>query len=376
MTKIKKTGGAFSVSDSFALKGIAVLMLLFHHLYLSIFRVEKFNIDYTPFTQTTVLNVATALKICVSIFAFITGYGLLKSIKKTPLERSSVARWSIARIIKTMSGFWFIYVISFIVTYITPQTDKLAFRTYFEEEGLNGIAYMLIDFFGLANLLKTPTLNSTWWYMSAAIMFILIVPVAYAISKKVGYLPILLIVCALPRVMNLGYLGSTNLYTFIFPVLLGMIFADYELFEKIIDKSPKNKVLAYIIHFIVFSGIIFSGYFVRFLYDRKGVWEIVYGIMPVFFICFFRFCVLRLPVIKEILTFFGKHSMTIFLSHTFLRQYYLNNFIYTKGHFLVVYAVFVAVSLALALVLDVFKDIIKYDKLVSKATSKILKKHG
>lgn len=358
--------------DSLAVKGIAVLMLLFHHLFMSEDRFEGFEISFAPFGQSFVVNIAFLFKVCVSIFAFITGYGLLKSISRVDISRKNVAAWNVSRLIKTLSGLWFVYVIAFVVT---MAIDRLPVKVYFSDDSkLNGIFYIINDFLGLAHLLDTPTLNGTWWYMSAAIIFILLVPVVYIISKKIGYLPIIIAICALPRLMNVGYPGGTNIYTFILPVIFGMVFADYNIFEKISEKSPKNKYLSYILHLIIFAGILVLGFFAPYIYDRLTAWEIVYGIIPVVFICLFRYCIIRIPVVKSILKFLGEHSMTIFLSHTFLRQNYLNDFIYSKGNFIVIFIVLLALSLALALVLDLIKKLLKYDELIKKLTDRISNK--
>lgn len=355
-------------NDSLAIKGVAILILMFHHLYCSADRFEGFDISFAPFSQGFVVNFAFFLKICVSIFAFITGYGLLKSISKNKLNRKDVVAWNTSRLIKTMSGFWLIYVISFIATMII---NRLPLTVYFKGSALNGIIYTVIDFMGLANFFGTPTLNSTWWYMSAAIVFILLVPVVYILSKKVGYLPIVVAVAALPRLLNTGYPGGVNIYTFILPVIFGMIFADYNLFEKISEKSPKNNVLSYIIHFVIFGGISFLGFFISIKYDRTVAWELNYGVIPVAVICFIRYCIARIPILKNVLEFLGKHSMTIFLTHTFIRQNYLKNFVYSKGHFVVIFLVLAALSIALALVLDYIIKICRYDSLINKLIKKI-----
>lgn len=356
-------------NDSLSIKGIAVLMLLFHHLFMSADRFEGYTVSFAPFSQDLIVDIAFIFKVCVSIFAFITGYGLLKSISKTPLDRKNVFSWNITRLIKTMSGFWFVYIIAFVVTFLI---DKRPVTVYFNDEhSLNGIFYIIADFLGLANLLDTPTLNSTWWYMSAAIIFILLVPVVYLISKKVGYLPVMIGICALPRLMNVGYPGGINLYTFILPVVFGMIFADYNVFEKISERAPKNKVAAYIVHLLFFGGILIAGRFIPYMYDRTVIWEVTYGVIPVVFICLFRYCIIRIPVIKNVLKFLGEHSMTIFLSHTFLRANYLKDFIYSKNHFIVIFLVLFVLSLALALVLDGLKKLCRYDKLIAKLTEKI-----
>lgn len=364
-----KTG--LTKNDSLSIKGIAILMMLFHHLFTTADRFEGYDISFAPLSQGLVTNIALLFKICVSIFAFVTGYGLVKSISKTELNRKNIAKWNITRLIKTMSGFWFIYIIAFIVTLFI---DRLPITQYFEENNLNGILYAVFDFLGLANLLATPTLCGTWWYMSAAIIFILIIPPIYILSKKVGYLPITVAVIALPRLLNVGYPGGINIYTFILPVIFGMIFADYKLFEKITEKSPKNTAAAYILHFVLFAGIIFSGYFVPYILDRTKIWEITYGVLPVVFICLFRYCIIRIPVIRNILEFLGKHSMTIFLTHSFLRYNYLNAFIYTKGHFVLIFLVLLVLSVALAYVIDMIKKLCKYDMLINKLINKVTKR--
>lgn len=348
-------------NDSLSIKGIAVLMLLFHHLFMSTDRFEGYTINFAPFSQDFIVNVAFLFKVCVSIFAFISGYGLLKSISKVELNRKNVLSWNITRLIKTMSGFWFVYTIVFIVTMLI---DRLPISVYFSNENkLNGIAYIINDFLGLANLLNTPTLNSTWWYMSAAIVFILLVPVVYLISKKVGYLPIIVGICALPRLLKVGYPGGLNILTFTLPVIFGMVFADLNVFEKISERAPKNKIVAYIVHLLFFGGILIVGLFVPYMYDRTVIWEVTYGVIPVVFICLFRYCIIRIPLIKNVLKFLGEHSMTIFLSHTFLQVNYLNSFIYSKEHFVAIFIVLILLSLALALVLDAIKKLVRFDKL-------------
>ena len=152
-----------------------------------------------------------------------------------------------------------------------------------------------------------------------------------------------------------------------------MMFADYDLFNKIEAKLPKNKVISYIVSFVLFGGIIGLGYIIMLKYDRTVAWELNYGIIPLAFICFFRFCIIRIPGIDKALEFLGKHSMTIFLTHTFMRYNYLTETIYSFKHFMLIFVIFFAMSLALALVLDFIKKLCKYDELINKITTKIQK---
>ena len=366
-----------SKNDSVAIKGIAIILMLLHHLYVEPGRFEMYDVSFAPFTEGSVIIISRLAKMCVCMFAFITGYGLLKSISRVQLDKNNVTKWSISRLIKMLSGFWFVYVVSFIVTFIL---NRLPVTQYFQGRISEGLVYILIDFLGLANFFGTPTLIGTWWYMSAAIVFVLIIPIAYMAAKKVGYLPIITIVYALARLIGKGYPGTVNIYSFIPSVLFGMMFADHNLFEKISEKSPKNKVLSYILHFIVFGGIVASIVYIPCLRDdlnaRTKVWEITYGVLPVFAICFARYCFIRIPVIKQILVFLGKYSMTIFLTHSFIRYTYLNEFVYSFKNSTLIYLVLLGLSLPLAIIIDSLRKLCRYDKLINKITSKITVKNN
>ena len=66
-------------SDSMRLKGVAMLMMFFHHLYCQVSRFDGYDISFAPFGQDAVVDVSMLFKLCVSIFAFVSGYGLLTS---------------------------------------------------------------------------------------------------------------------------------------------------------------------------------------------------------------------------------------------------------------------------------------------------------
>lgn len=360
-------------TDSLALKGIAIIIMLFHHLYCEVSRFDKYEIDFSPFSQDFVVDVSLMMKICVSIFAFITGYGLLKSIAKIPIDRNSVLKWNITRLLKTMSGFYFVYIIAFITTQIL---SRLPMRVYFSGSKAKGLIYAFVDFMGLSNLFDTPSLIGTWWYMSAAFIFILLVPIIYSVSKKISYLPVVFVIISLPRLLNVGYPGGINVYTFILPMVFGMIFADYNLFEKMSSLKPKNKAVAYIMDFLFFGLTMVFSYFIFINFRGGKMWELKFAVVPVFFICFFRYCIIRIPVIKNILEYLGKHSFTLFLTHSFIRYTYLEDFVYSFGNFMLVYAVLFALSLLLAVVIDFIKKFVQYDKLINKLIVFLNKKVG
>ena len=65
-------------------KGIAIIMMLFHHLFNDFEEYAGFVVDYSPFTAERLtflailskICVAILSKICVAIFVFLSGYGM------------------------------------------------------------------------------------------------------------------------------------------------------------------------------------------------------------------------------------------------------------------------------------------------------------
>ena len=361
-----------SKGDSLALKGIAIMMMFFHHLYKAPEEADLSQISFEPFSDSKVSAFALSCKICVSIFAFISGYGLLKSFQKNINNNKTVIGWDLRRVLKTISGFWFIYWVVFIITMLI---DRLPVKKYFQGSTTAGLLYLLNDFLGLADYFETPTLTATWWYMGAAVIYIFIVPIFYYMSRKIGFISILVLISALPRLLQVDYPGGTNAYTFLFPLVFGMLFADQNLFERISFHLSCNMKLVTIFSFVLlFVSLIACVYIYESSYDAPFAWELVFGILPSCFILLCRFSILRLKCISLCLRFIGKHSMTIFLTHTFvILRYPIFNRLFSllTDNFIVMYVCLFAVCLYGAVILDFIKKQIGYDSLVQYCIEKI-----
>ena len=364
MEKKRKNNPSLSKTDSLCLKGIAIIILIFNHSFRASLgsMLEKYDIIYSPFSENFITNICEYFKICVPIFAFITGYGLYLSAKDKCKDLKSCEKWVTSRYIKTFSGFWFIYILSFVITQIY---DKYPQSIYCKDGMIRGFAYAVIDFLGLASLLTTPTMLGTWWYMSAALVFIILIPIALKWSEKLGYITLIVSLIALPRLLDTGYPGGMTAYPFILAVIMGMIFAQYDLFAKINSiKITKNKVVSELIQFAIYIVLIISSIYVWLRLPREKAWEYHYAFSPLIIICFCRKYITRIPVIKDILSFLGKHSMNIFLIHTFLRYTFFDEFIYSFKHFWLIALVLLAVSLAVSIVIEFIKKLIKFDKFI------------
>ena len=315
-----------------------------------------------------------SFKICVSIFVFITGYGLTLSLKKLydgHLKNKQIFKWTIERLIKTLSGFWIIVILSYIICQIIDgRTGTVFFKSGFTY----GIIKMLINVLGLSNLLGTDNFNSSWWYMSIAILFVFSVPVFFKLFKKYGHLPILIATIAIPRIIGWKYVNSSYI-SFLFALLLGIIFAERNLMVKIAKfKLCKNVYLNKLIKFILETSIIVLLAIIYTILPADKFWEIRYGIMPVCLMCYLYEFFLELPIIRETLRFLGKHSMNIFLVHEFIRSFYLTDFIYSFKNWLKIGLVLLAISLGISIIIEIFKKVIRYDKIINKLQNAIDRK--
>lgn len=371
MQKKDKLNLSLSKTDSLCLKGIAIIFLMFNHSFRASLgsMLDKYVIIYTPFSENFVGNLCEFFKICVPIFAFITGYGLYLSAKDKCTDSKSTEKWIAARYIKTFSGFWFIYILSFIITQIY---DKYPQGIYCRDGMVRGFAYAVIDFLGLATLFSTPTMLGTWWYMSAAFIFITIVPIAIKWSEKLGYITLIISIIALPRLLGVDYPGGMTPYPFILAVIAGMIFAQYDIFTKLNSiKITNSKFISESVQFVIYIVLLISSTYIWIRLPREKAWEYHYALAPLITICFCRKYIVRIPVIKNILAFFGKHSLNIFLVHTFIRYTFFDEFIYSFKHFLLIAIVLFAISLLISVIIEFVKKIIKFDKLTALLSNKI-----
>lgn len=123
------------------MKGIAIVIMLFHHMYLSQDRFEGLNVVFTPFSADRIMYLCRTFKICVPIYAFISGYGLYLSYRK---NNSTPGKWTAKRLIKTMGGFWIIWGLSVVSSQLY---NGYAVARYFGNGNIaKGVSAMVLDF--------------------------------------------------------------------------------------------------------------------------------------------------------------------------------------------------------------------------------------
>lgn len=372
-----KDAAGMTKRDTAVLKGAAVLMMVFHHCFRTKSIFSGYAISFAPLSRALVVDLCAAFKICVPIFAFISGYGLTLGLKKLHedccLNRRELERWYVLRYIRLMAGYWFIYVCYAVIGQLAGHHFTAA---YFGDGRLKGIMQALFDFLGLSNLMGTPILGGAWWYMSCAIVIVLLVPLFARLTVRFGGVSVLAGLFILPRALCLEYPMYDCAYHFLFAALLGVVFAEYDLFGRLkAFRLCKHRGADTILQGAGLLIMIALLYRLSQVLDVATIWEVKHGLFPLAVILFVVKFISPVPVVSHVLAFLGRYSMDIFLVHLLIRAHFKAQ-IFSLGHFVLVGGVLLLVSLALAIVIEWVKARIHYQKAMDALAKRVCKALG
>ena len=363
----------FSKEDTQKVKGVAIIFMLMHHCFLGPDRYKGKAVDFFPFQEWIVNDVALAMKICVAMFVFLSAYGITLSLKRVNsdfmLSKKQISNTVMKRYVKLITGFIFVFLLLQIYSLITGQ----GWYTHVYGKQPISVLYFLIDMLGLAQFFQTPTFISTFWYMSLAQIIIWVLPIMIWLYKKFGSMVVLGISCIFSMLfpVKTANAAAPNTYVF-FPVyivciVVGMITADKDLLIKMKKYNPIQfapmlgkliKCFAYLIAIII---ILYFRHKTR-LTTLLPIWE---GIVTLLVIAFLFEYINGIPGIKNILGFLGKHSMNIFLIHSFIRVAWYYDFTYSFGNAYLIVAVLLITSLCASVIIEFIRKLIGFDKGVS-----------
>lgn len=354
----------FTREHTNAVKAVAAIAILFHHLFIGMSAEWNMDFDIVP-----VLRLANFSKVGVAVFVFLSAFGLTKSWNAAAMKSEGSIRnlcgvWVTERYIKLMSSFWFVYILAMVITSFTSRTPAAVFGN----EAMPLLA-VLADFFGVANFLGLTLLNETWWYMSLAIVVVISVPFLVAGERKFG-IALLLLMAMIPNYVLQAYsVPADN----ILPAILGVFCAQNDVLERIHQKRITQIAgIDVLLKLVLSIWSIWILYNIRMYYGRAYIVDgsvaflLAVGIM--------EFCEIPwLKWLKYVLNFIGRHSMNIFLVHTFIFSYYFSTFIYSFRQPLPILGVLLVFCLLISMVIEWLKRVICYDYFMGEVQKKLLK---
>lgn len=319
-----------SIKESQQLKALAILMMLFLHL---------FNRDYHGLFEPLIFIGSVPLSYylslfsdaCVPIFCFVSGYGLYYKYQKNQLAYISS---NLTRIKKLYINYWIVLILFAVI---------LGFA--FQKEGLPGsLLTFILNFTAILT-----TYNGAWWFF---LTYILLVASSKFLFKHLNQTPVILVVGSVifylvsfisrtyrPNIFGIDLLywiqHQVSLYgTSLFPFLIGA----YALKEK-----WNSKISFIFSSFRYKSGTSILGIILLI---------IVHAIIPNFIIApflaipfIFFFLQIKQPrILKRILDFLAPHAVNMWLIHMFFYVTYFKDFIYGAKYVPIIFAVLILCS--------------------------------
>ncbi len=325
--------------DTEILKGIAILLLLFHHLFSG---GEGFW-DFTLHGHSVIKNLGVFSKLCVALFVFLSGYGLTaKAIKSGGI--GCLAKFYRQRFVKLMINYWLIWFI------FVPIGIFFFDRSFVSVYGENYLLPAFSDFIGIHMAVTGSPYgyNATWWFYSCIIALYLLYPIIWK-NCRLWYL-IIPFAFIFPAIVSyIPFLGNSYCGNYFLAFTIGISLA-YLKPEINIKGLLPILIILFILSFFCLS---------RFNSEKTEWWDaaiITYGVVLYQVISFPTF-------IKRILSFFGNHSYNIFLFHTFIYDYYFHNFVYYTRNPLIIYITLLVTCILVSMTIQKIKIILRINEL-------------
>lgn len=318
-----------SSKKSNKIKYIAVILMIILHLfsnpvrdYISLFSINGKTIEYI-FTKFC--------GICVGIFVFLSGYGLMKKYNSNISYKDILKK-----ILKFYINYWYIFLI-FIPIGLTIGVIN------FDMERL------ILNFFAL-----TSNYNYEWWFVILYVQLLLIYPILNKlfnknITKKIHAIIYIvsLIISIVAMAIYKKYIGNIFInifmplfiYQFIF--ITAMIVARDGIFDKMQNRIKTNNKcinVLLLLAIVVFMNLI--GYI-------PVIGKIINPMLiPVFIYILAK--TIKEP--KNIIIY--KTSTNIWLIHTFFTKYYFPDIIWNLKYSILIIAWTIILTTIISLILD------------------------
>lgn len=347
----------FSIRDTNVLKGLALLLLLFHHLWYQDTNADLNGNGVIDGMEAYLQLVSISGKLCVSIFVFLSGYGLAKSY------RGDLKYYFVHRFTKLYLSYWLIWVmfvplgiLFFNITFIDVYRNHVAIRA-------------IIDFLGLSKSFGFYGYNATWWFYSCIILLYSLFPFIHK-TFKYWYVWVLVGILFAHGISLLSNrIGALNrLWIFIEPItpyfgvfIWGSLISHF----NIISWFKKHQSLPILIVIMIIFVLI--SYF-RLKAGWGGTVLDPYLVVLLVFVYASLYGVYKL---KSIFAFLGKHSLNIFLFHTFIFSMYFHDFVYYTENPIIQFFSLLVSSLVISIFIEKIKDIIHMNSIEKWIENKI-----
>lgn len=328
-------------------KAFAIMAMIAHHLFYE-----------HPEFGDAVVSVGIAGKVCVALFVFLSGYGMATSFPKNVEGRFNIAKTFLfvlcRRYEKFFLSYWFIFFISVpIGVFVFNRPLEAAYG-----ENANLLSSFISDMLGQQSF---NSYNITWWFNAIILALWLLFPFLYCAMKNfIVSIFVLLFIWINPNdILFILHTIALGLPTWLLSFALGIFVALHiDRISKFLNNINPNIVLgtsiplALVLLFL--RGVKVFPNFNQFQVDPFATALFSFAVV----------CICRKTKKNfSFLQFVGKHSMNMYLTHTFIVGYFFTDFIYGFKYPIIIFTVLFSISLLLSICIEFVKNKIGFYKL-------------
>lgn len=316
----------FSRQDTKALKGVAILLMLMHHLLAFPDRLPtKYQYAVSAAALKQLTTVGSFGKICVYIFMFLGGLGLAKQIQAHRFHLLKKI-WGLYRV------YWRVFLIfvplGFLFFSRQPRYSKAFMWNRFASFSFGKFLQNLTGY--------ASSYNGEWWFVRVFVAAIFLGTIYYYLTEKINnvYLETGLVLFTsvftvkfLPALIKLppfSSLAPSYLWmqlfmpnAFICSYLFGIVFGKYDVFANL-----RRLFSSYSAFWRAMIGLLLIACA---FYFQENVFVNVSEMMLVITPVFMTGCLLLLDLsakASKVLRYFGRMSTNLWLIHTFFCYYF------------------------------------------------------
>lgn len=276
--------------DSGYIKGIAIIMMIFHHF----FAFPEWQLTTGLFMgggsvlgKPLEVFLGEICKLCVCIFAFISGYGTYVSLVR--VDNHGCIKYALRKIANLLLMYWLslLFVVSVLSIFKKISTLEIICNI----------------------ILQSTSIIYTAWYVVFYIQAIVMALICFRINKLLAECIFLL-----PIPVLIEYVDPGNMFSHYFPVfMLGYIFSKYRLYEKWENLYKRN-----FLKYVTSTFLLLMAFILRLVVgDSIGPVSVITLIGPIItyaLVYFVRICT-KIKLIDKILTFCSKYSVWYWFVH-------------------------------------------------------------
>lgn len=353
----------FDKDKTVMVKGAAILLLLFHHLFLVKERLEVNGVHIPDNMYGKMYPIVVQARICVWIFVFLSGYGLAKKYETYQNNKNNCRHNDIKFVINSYLNLmkkWWIVLLFMMAIYAIFVGDL---KDYYQ----HSIKLLVFDIIELNDFFGYPRVFGSW-YFSLAQVIILLLPVLYCFCKRYGYLSIF-IFYVLMQFIGEGIIstGGGAYLQYALTLVGGIVVAQENSIEKVLVWLDKRKY-SFVWNVVLLMILLICS---QLRYNNNipnyfcGFYELI--------ICF-AFCLLFSRIERKLFAnffhFMGRHSAVLFMTNVF---FYIEmpKIVYFTHNLLGAYFSLVSLCIIFSLIIKRVESIIHYEKMITFLESKI-----